>query len=289
MIEDGATDKGSVTTVRRIGETIRRPVGEWTPAVHALLTHLEAVGFTRAPRLVGTDGSDEVLSLLHGEPAFSPWPSALRSTEGIVELGRWLREYHDAVRDFRPPADARWQGQEEEWRPGLVIRHGDLGPWNSIWTGDRLAGFIDWDFAAPGHALDDLAQLAWYAVPLRPVEQQRRASVTGAPVLRRRLNALCAAYGAQPAAVLDALDAVQSREGERIERLGRLGQEPWAMFLARGDATEMAAERSWLRAERTLLLDGDGDGDGDGASAGDSASASARASTSARTSDGSDT
>ncbi|MFC9535692.1 phosphotransferase [Streptomyces sp. NPDC056975] len=179
MIEDGATDKGSVTTVRRIGETIRRPVGEWTPAVHALLTHLESVGFTRAPRVIGTDGANEVLSLLRGEPAFSPWPSALRSTVGICELASWLRDYHDAVRDFQPPADARWQGQESEWRPGMVIRHGDLGPWNSIWNGDRLAGFIDWDFAAPGHALDDLAQLAWYAVPLRPIEQQRRAPIAG--------------------------------------------------------------------------------------------------------------
>ena len=49
MIEDGGTDKGSVTTVRRIGETIRRLVGPWTPAVHALLQHLETAGFARAP------------------------------------------------------------------------------------------------------------------------------------------------------------------------------------------------------------------------------------------------
>ncbi|WEB37979.1 phosphotransferase [Streptomyces yunnanensis] len=258
MIEDGATDKGSVTTVRRIGETIRRPVGEWTPAVHALLTHLESVGFTRAPRALGTNGTDEVLSLLHGEPAFSPWPSPLRSTGGISELGSWLRDYHDAVRDFQPPADARWQGHEGGWRPGLIIRHGDLGPWNSIWHGDRLAGFIDWDFAAPDHALDDLAQLAWYAVPLRPVEQQRRAPVAGEHTLRSRLNALCAAYGARPASVLDALDAVQSGEAARIERLGRQGHEPWVTFLARGDAAEMMAERSWLRSERTVLLGGSG-------------------------------
>ncbi|MFJ3216513.1 phosphotransferase [Kitasatospora sp. NPDC086801] len=141
----------------------------------------------------------------------------------------------------------------------MVIRHGDLGPWNSVWNGDRLAGFIDWDFAAPGHALDDLAQLAWYAVPLRPVEQQQRASIAGEHTLRSRLDALCAAYGARSAAVLDALDAVQSREAERIERLGRRGREPWAMFLARGDAAEMMAERSWLRSERTVLLGGSGD------------------------------
>lgn len=259
MIEDGATDKGSVTTVRRIGETIRRPVGEWTPAVHALLTHLESVGFTRAPRVLGIDGTDEVLSLLHGEPAFTPWPPALRSTAGISALGSWLRDYHDAVRDFEPPADARWQGQEDQWRPGMVIRHGDLGPWNSIWNGDRLAGFIDWDFAAPGHALDDLAQLAWYAVPLRPTEQQQRVPIAGEHTLRNRFNALCAAYGARPAAVLDALDAVQSREAERIERLGRRGHEPWLTFLTRGDVAEMMAERSWLRSQRTVLLGGSGD------------------------------
>jgi hypothetical protein len=255
MIQDGATDKGSATTVRRIGETIRQPVGEWTPAVHALLTHLESVGFTRAPRVLGADGADEVLSLLHGEPAFSPWPSALRSTAGISELGCWLREYHNAVRDFQPPADARRQGQEDEWRPGMVIRHGD-GPWTSIWNGDRLARSIDWDFAAPGHALDDLAQLAWYAVPLRPIEQQRRAQISGKRTLRSRLNALCAAHGASPAAVLDALDAVQSREAERIERLGRQGHEPGVTFLARGDVAEMVAERSWLRSQRTVLLGG---------------------------------
>ncbi|MEW1638515.1 phosphotransferase [Streptomyces sp. NPDC093801] len=259
MIEDGATDQGSVTTVRRVGETIRRPAGAWTPAVHALLDHLESAGFTRAPRALGTDGADEVVSLLHGEPAFSPWPPALRSTAGIRELGTWLREYHEAVRDFRPPADARWRAPDEERRPGTIVRHGDLGPWNSIWNGDRLAGFIDWDFAAPGHPLDDLAQLAWYAVPLRPVGQQRRAGITGAGALRSRLDALCTAYGARPAAVLDALDALQAREAERIERLGGRGEEPWATFLARGDAAEMTEERAWLRQERAALLGDPGD------------------------------
>ncbi|MFF4580113.1 phosphotransferase [Streptomyces sp. NPDC001373] len=254
MIEDGATDQGSVTTVRRVGETIRRPAGAWTPAVHTLLDHLESAGFTRTPRALGTDGAGEVVSLLHGEPAFSPWPPPLRSTAGIRELGTWLREYHEAVRDFRPPADARWRAQDEEWRPGMIIRHGDLGPWNSIWNGDRLAGFIDWDFAAPGHALDDLAQLAWYAVPLRPVRQQHRAGITGDGALRGRLDALCTAYGARPAAVLDALDAVQAREAARIERLGGRGEEPWATFLARGDVAEMTEERAWLRQERTVLL-----------------------------------
>ncbi len=254
MIEDGATDRGSVTTVRRVGDTIRRPVREWTAAVHSLLGHLAAVGFGRAPRVLGIDGEEEVLSLLHGEPAFKPWPPVLRDTRGPVRLAHWLRDYHQAVRDFRPPAGSRWHLSEEDWRPGMVIRHGDLGPWNSIWDGDSLTGFIDWDFAAPGHAMDDVAQLAWYAVPLRPLDPERTPWLADVTVLRTRLEAVCSTYEAKPAAVLAALDGLQEHEADRIRREGARGVEPWAGFLARGDAAEMGEETEWLRSNHRALL-----------------------------------
>ncbi|MFI6347327.1 phosphotransferase [Streptomyces sp. NPDC050560] len=254
MIEDGATDQGSVTTVRRVGETVRRPVGEWTPAVHALLKHLEEAGFDGAPRALGVDGGQEVLSLLHGEPAFKPWPPFLRAEHGLVELAHWLRDYHRHVSGFRPAPGDHWQAAEQEWRPGMVIRHGDLGPWNSVWDGDKLAGFIDWDFAAPGYAIDDVAQLAWYAVPLRPVDRERDPWITDVSLLGTRLAVLCSAYGARPAAVLDALAGLQERETARIEDLGGRGVEPWAAFLARGDAAEMREETGWLRDHRGPLL-----------------------------------
>ena len=41
--------------VLRIGDHVHRPAGSWTPAVRALLRHLEAVGSRYAPRAVGTD------------------------------------------------------------------------------------------------------------------------------------------------------------------------------------------------------------------------------------------
>ena len=43
--------------VVRHDDTILRAVQPWTPTIHALLRHLEAVGFTGAPRVVG-DGYD---------------------------------------------------------------------------------------------------------------------------------------------------------------------------------------------------------------------------------------
>ena len=60
---------GNVTTgVVRVGDTVRRPVGPWTDAVDALLTHLHDVGFDGAPRPLGRDDQGrQVLEYVPGE------------------------------------------------------------------------------------------------------------------------------------------------------------------------------------------------------------------------------
>ena len=51
----------------RIGETVHRPAGSWTPTVHALLCHIRARGFHLAPEPLGVDARGrEVLSYLDG-------------------------------------------------------------------------------------------------------------------------------------------------------------------------------------------------------------------------------
>lgn len=63
MLQEGESDRGCVNPVVRIGDTVRRPVHRWTPAVHALLRYLEAVGFSGVPRVLGFDElGREVLS-----------------------------------------------------------------------------------------------------------------------------------------------------------------------------------------------------------------------------------
>jgi hypothetical protein len=255
MIADGEVIHGTVTTVQRIGETIRRPVRRWTPAVHALLRHLEAVGFAGTPRVLGIDDQGrEVLSLLPGEVARRPWPPVIRQRRGIVALARLLRAYHDAVSGFVPPPDAEWHVPGVRWQPGQIIRHGDLGPWNSVWHGGRLIGLIDWDFAEPGRPIEDVAQLAWYLVPLRGEAHWREAGFRRRPDLRARLATLCGAYGTMPVAVLDAVRALQSEEMRRTEELARRGVEPWVAFAAGGDVEKVGREQEWLATQREHLL-----------------------------------
>ena len=59
--------------VVRVGGTVRRPVRPHTPAVHALLRHLEAADFEGAPRVLGVDARNrEVLTYLPGVVARRP-------------------------------------------------------------------------------------------------------------------------------------------------------------------------------------------------------------------------
>jgi hypothetical protein len=51
----------------RIGDTVHRRAGPWTPAVHALLRYLERASFP-APRVLGMDAQGrEVLRFIEGE------------------------------------------------------------------------------------------------------------------------------------------------------------------------------------------------------------------------------
>lgn len=77
---------GNTTAVVRIGDTVRRPVGPWTPAVHDLLNHLAAVGFPGSPRVLGIDDADrEILEFVPGEAgclsAANPLPAWFRTPE----------------------------------------------------------------------------------------------------------------------------------------------------------------------------------------------------------------
>ena len=52
LLPGGLANRGAVV---RIGDTVRRPQRRTSPSVHALLRHLETVGFDGAPRFLGVD------------------------------------------------------------------------------------------------------------------------------------------------------------------------------------------------------------------------------------------
>ena len=249
MLQDGETGTGSVTSVTREGDTIRRPTRRWTPAVHALLHHLERSGLEGVPRVLGIDDRGrEILSFIEGDPAFRPWPTVMHGPGGLKQLADFLARYHGAVGSFVPGADAEWCVPDLNWVPGNTICHGDLGPWNTVWRGTELSGVIDWDLAYPGDPMEDVAHMVWQGIPLRPA-LWKRAGFTNPPDVRHRLLVFTEAYGTTPRQTLDAVLELQDNWSKRIRMLGLRGIEPWRQFLERGDAEEAESESAWLRGE----------------------------------------
>jgi hypothetical protein len=234
--------------VVRVGDTVRRPTGPWTPAVHDLLRHLEAVGFDGAPRVLGVDERGrEVLRWIPGAVAHRPFVPSPAGDEGLWRLAGLLRRAHDATATWRPSGSPRWCAGPRPVQPWEVVCHGDPGPWNVVWEGSEPVALIDWDLAEPGPPIRDVAWLAWYAVPL-----SRRWAEAGVPStanLRGRLAVLCDGYGGlAPAPVVRALQVLQRREHRRTARWGAAGREPWAAFLARVPLSAWDEERDWLGA-----------------------------------------
>lgn len=193
----------------RIGRTVRRPTGPWTPAVHELLTYLHDNGLRGIPRLHGIDDEGrEILEYVEGRGVPIDREIVLDSvlTEAVV----WLRDFHDLVEGFRPSEPVVWRGGERELADGEIICHHDPGAYNWIIQSGHFVAMIDWDMAGPGRPIEDLAFLAWTAIPLYreiPVED-----------VVRRLDLLVEAYGEWgPMTVLDAVVTRMSAASDRIE------------------------------------------------------------------------
>lgn len=214
----------------RVGATVRRRADSRTPAVQALLRHLEAVGFTGAPRSRGVDEQGrDVQTYLDGVTVGDarPWPGWTHSDPALVAAGRWLRGFHTASTSFVPPAGARWFGGRRDLAPGEVVGHHDAAPYNAVWApaptpvdpdAGELVGFIDWDLAHPAPPLRDLAFLALSWVPLTARDV---AAADGFPAgidRGRRLRMLLDAYG-WTGTVDEVLTAVRERAAEHAAGL----------------------------------------------------------------------
>ena len=231
--------------VVRVGDTVRKPAGPSSPAVHALLRHLERVGFDGAPRSHGFDERGRhVLDYVPGPMADTRPPLG---PDELRRVGALIRRLHDACARFVAPTDAQWTVAIPPDRVELVCHH-DLAPWNLVLGDDRWV-FIDWDGAGPGSRGWDLAYAAHGFVPLSAggdpgVDAPRlRALVDGYRLDRASRRALPALIGAHTRGMYDLLV-----DGART------GTQPWARLYADGHGRHWGPAADYVDAHRDAWL-----------------------------------
>jgi Ser/Thr protein kinase RdoA (MazF antagonist) len=206
--------------VVRIGDTVRRPTNSNSAFVHEVLRYLERVGFEAAPRFLGIDDEGrEILSYREGETPENIRPDY--SDDVLRVAARLIRRYHDAV------AGSELTGVEE------VVCHNDISPVNFVFEDGWPVAMIDFDAAAPGSRLRELAyglflwlNLGFDGLPL--AEQPRRTRI------------FLEAYGLRhpPAGLVDELLQQQRERAARTEPTFREAARWWG------------AQADWLERNR---------------------------------------
>lgn len=245
--DDGPVEEtlggGNMEPVVRVGDTVRRMTGAWTPAVHALLWALEAAGVRGVPRVLGRDDAGrEVLTFVDGDVLAHQDADVLWRHDVLTSAVRLLRAIHDAGAHLAGDESLVWRAPRHE--PAEVVCHNDFATYNLLVRDGRLSGAIDFDFASPGPRVWDVAYLAYRLVPIAE-------DAPSADGLDRdaRLRALIEAYGESwaPAHIMrvtaERLDELASFTRDRARETGRTDFLDHAGMYER-DAAALRARRS---------------------------------------------
>jgi hypothetical protein len=232
---------GFVTTVVRAGNTVRRAPPEDPEFVRAVLELFERRGWAGAPRFLGTDERGrEVLSFIHGHVAWEPvQPPSITSDASLARLAGLVREFHDLT------AGTPLAASEE------VVCHNDLSPKNTVYrdsgTGLTPVAFIDWDIAAPGKRIHDVAHVCWQYLDLGPcVAEPADAG--------RRMRLICDAYGlSDRSGLLEAILWWQDRCWRGIEAKAAAGDPAMTRLRDSGAARAVRSAFNWVTSHRAEL------------------------------------
>ncbi|MHB1785426.1 MAG: phosphotransferase [Acidimicrobiales bacterium] len=192
VLRGGVANAGAVV---RVGTYVLRPSNPHSELVHALFRHVRAAGFDGVPEPVGIDPDGrERLVFIEGDvawPPFPPWSQTDRTLASIAEL---LAGFHAAAEGFEAPIGTTWSAELADPDGGEVICHNDVCVENVVFRDGIAVALLDFDFAAPGRRLYDLAQLAKMCVPLDTPED---AAVWGRGSLDPffRLRVVADSYG----------------------------------------------------------------------------------------------
>ncbi|MFE2990614.1 aminoglycoside phosphotransferase family protein [Streptomyces sp. NPDC059262] len=195
--EDEALVGGLVNAgaVFRRGELVERPAPRNARALHAWLLALKEHGFDAAPAPAGlTADGREQLTFIPGDVALPPFPDWAMTSSALASVGSLLRRLHETSVAVAVDTRAEWPPDLADPEGGSMLCHNDVCPENVVFRDGCAAALIDFDMAAPGRALWDIAMTARYWVPMLEPESAAAHFPPGLDAAAR-LRILADSYG----------------------------------------------------------------------------------------------
>ncbi len=247
MSESEPMPGGNTGPVVRVGDTVRRVAGAWTPQVQQLMRDLRSRGVSVVPEPLGLDElGREVVEFVDGDVGLYPMPEWVWTDPLLVDVARAMRDIHDASVGLDLPLTG-WR--REAVQPVEVICHVDIAPYNAVCRDARLVALIDWDYATPGPRGWDLGYAAYRWLPMGPDghDDGRGADL---PEQYRRMRLFCDAYGdVEPDEVLSwAIARLDDLIAYSLEQVAA-GNPTFVATHAEGHTALYERHVAWIRRE----------------------------------------
>jgi hypothetical protein len=210
-LDGGIANAGAVV---RVGPHVLRPSSPHSDSIHAFLRAVRRAGFAGASLPVGIDDDGrERLEFIEGEVPVPPYPDWSQSDTALASIATLLRGLHDAAGGFDPHG-LTWDDSLADPAGGTVVCHNDVCPENVVFRGGIAVALLDFEFAAPGRPVYDLAHLARLCVPIE--DDVDEARLGWQPADRpARLRLVADTYGLNRDGRAELLPAI----GDAIDRL----------------------------------------------------------------------
>ncbi|WP_373314670.1 aminoglycoside phosphotransferase family protein [Streptomyces longispororuber] len=236
--------------VFRRGELVERPAPRNARALHAHLHALKEHGFDAAPTPVGLTGDGrEQLTFIRGDVALPPFPDWAMRSSALTSVGSLLRRLHDTSAAVAVDPRAEWPSDLADPEGGGMVCHNDVCPENVVFREGRAVALIDFDLAAPGRALWDIAMTARYWVPMLDPESAAALHPPGLDAAAR-LRILADGYGLSaegraelPGVIEQATEVCRAFVARRVAEEDPVQLQAWA---ERGGWERWDRVQTWL-------------------------------------------
>jgi Phosphotransferase enzyme family len=245
----GVANAGRVT---RDGAYVLRPSNPHSRSIHAFLSAVRGAGFEGAsvPIDIGDDGRERLL-FIEGEVPLPPYPPWSQSDTALASLATLLLDLHRASRAFAPDGSS-WSHEMADPDGGPIVCHNDVCLENVVFRDGVAVGLLDFDFAAPGRPVYDLAQMARMCVPIDDDLSAARLGWDG-PDRPARLRLVADAYGLgseERGQLLGIVAQSMERGGEFIRRRVERGDPNFVRMLEEmGGMERYERRRRWWKQQ----------------------------------------
>jgi hypothetical protein len=256
-LKGGVANAGAVS---RLGDQVLRPANPNAATIHRFLRSLREAGFDGAslPNGVAPDGREQ-LWFIEGDVPLVPYPDWAQSNEALASIAVLTRRFHDAASTIVPAEDDTWSDEMADPVGGSLVCHNDVCLENVVFRNGRAVGLLDFDFAAPGRRVYDLAAFARMCVP---IDDDSKARFGWHPAdLPARFRLVADTYGCdaeQRGELLETLSDSIARGGEFLLRRVAAGDPNFTeMWTSMGGMARFDRRRAWwatVRHEFTAVM-----------------------------------